>query len=144
MAAVLHRINQPLDYWVHTFNGAGNNYKFSKKEFRVTPRFFSVEDLEKENKHPFFMKNIVFTGDMHMSRQEAAQLATDVGGIVKTSVSSKTHYLVVGKQDLALVGQDGMSTKEEKAQALNQSGKAHIKVISEHEFLALLYQEQEV
>ena len=144
VAAVLHRINQPLDYWVHTFNGAGNNYKFSKKEFRVTPRFFSVEDLEKENKHLFFMKNIVFTGDMHMSRQEAAQLATDVGGIVKTSVSSKTHYLVVGKQDLALVGQDGMSTKEEKAQALNQSGKAHIKVISEHEFLALLYQGQEV
>lgn len=94
--------------------------------------------------HPLYQKNIVFTGELSLDRKEAMQLAVNVGAQIKSSVSGKTHYLVVGKQDLALVGQDGMSTKEEKAQALNQSGKAHINVISEHEFLALLYQGQEV
>ena len=94
--------------------------------------------------HPLYQKNIVFTGELSLDRKEAMQLAVNVGAQIKSSVSGKTHYLVVGKQDLALVGQDGMSTKEEKAQALNQSGKTHINVISEHEFLALLYQGQEV
>lgn len=93
--------------------------------------------------HPFYQKNIVFTGELSLDRKEAMQRAVNAGAQVKSSVSGKTDYLVVGRQDLTLVGQDGMSSKEEKAQALNQSGKAHIKVISEHEFLALLCQGQE-
>ena len=63
------------------------------------------------------------------------QMAVDAGAILKNTVSSKTGYLVVGKQDVAIVGMDGMSTKEEKAHAMNKAGKANIHIISESEVL---------
>lgn len=50
-----------------------------------------------------------------MMRHEAAQMAADKGAIIKGAVSKRTDYLVVGEQDLALVGDDGMSSKEEKS-----------------------------
>ena len=66
------------------------------------------------------------------------QLAVNCGAIVKSSVSKKTDYLVVGKQDKALVGDDGMSSKEEKAHELNKSGKANIIFINEDQFFQLI------
>lgn len=92
--------------------------------------------------HPFFQKSIVFTGELSLGRKDAMQLAADVGAQVKSSVSKKTDYLVVGRQDVSLVGDDGMSSKEEKAYALNEEGKADIKIIGEEEFLRLLHCEE--
>ena len=86
---------------------------------------------------PLCGKQLVFTGELSMSRAEAMQIAVNSGAVVKTSVSRKTDYLVVGKQDLTLVGDDGRSTKEEKAYALNADGKAVIQIIDEAEFLRL-------
>jgi putative exonuclease with a BRCT domain len=94
--------------------------------------------------HPLYEKKIVFTGELHISRAEAMQLAVDVGAKVTSSVSKKTDYVVVGKQDLALVGEDGMSTKEERAHALNSEGVANIQIIGEAEFLALIHQGETV
>lgn len=91
--------------------------------------------------HPLFEKIIVFTGALAMSRAEAMQMAVNCGAILKTSVTTKTAYLVVGSQDITRVGDDGMSTKEEKAHALNASGKAHIQIISEEEFIAMVTKE---
>jgi len=45
--------------------------------------------------------------------------------------------LVVGVQDKSLVGDDGLSTKEEKAYKLIEKG-YDIKIINEKEFLKLL------
>lgn len=90
---------------------------------------------------PLFGKNIVFTGSLSMPRNEAMQLAVNAGATLKTSVSRKTHYLVVGQQDPTLVGSDGMSSKEEHAYALNAEGKAQIQIISEEEFLRLVQME---
>ena len=56
---------------------------------------------------------------------------------MKGSVSKKTDYLVVGEQDEVIVGCDGKSSKEEKAEALNQKG-ATISIISEKDFLDLV------
>lgn len=105
--------------------------KFRPKEIvpRATPT---------DTNHPLFGKKIVFTGDLSISRLEAAQMAVDRGALVRTSISGKTNYLVVGRQDIAIVGEDGMSDKEEKARDLNASGKASIEIIGEHEFMALL------
>ncbi len=83
-------------------------------------------------------KNIVFTGNLSIPRTAAMQMAVNAGAFVKSAVSSKTHYLVSGWQDNALVGGDGMSEKEEKAYALNEAGKANIQIISEEEFAQLL------
>lgn len=95
-----------------------------------------------DSSSPLCGKNIVFTGELAIPREEAMQIAVDSGAILKTSVSRKTDYLVVGTQDITVVGMDGMSTKEEKAHALNDSGKAHIQIIHEEEFLKLAKKEE--
>lgn len=90
---------------------------------------------------PLCGKNIVFTGTLSMPREEAMQLAVNAGAVLKTSVSRKTDFLVVGHQDISVVGSDGMSSKEEKAHELNNSGKAKIQIISENEFVELIRRE---
>ncbi len=113
-----------------------------KKKKRAFAQFRPKEIVPRttptDTSHPLFGKKIVFTGDLSISRLEAAQMAVDCGALVRTSVSGKTNYLVVGKQDITIVGEDGMSDKEEKAHELNASGKASIEVISECEFMSLL------
>ena len=82
-------------------------------------------------------KSVVFTGALNFPRAAAESLAAAAGAIVKGSVSKKTDYLVVGEQDEVIVGCDGKSSKEEKAEALNQKG-ASISIISEKDFLDLV------
>lgn len=105
---------------------------------RIDVHSILPEEAITDESHPFYQKVLVFTGALSLTRQEAMQLSVNVGAIVKTSVTTKTSYLIVGGQDLARVGDDGMSTKEEKAHALNSSGKANIKIISENEFMDLV------
>lgn len=91
-----------------------------------------------DNSHPFFGKNIVLTGDLEtMIRSVAMQRIVDVGGVLKSGVSAKTDFLIVGKQNLTLVDESGMSGKEKKAYELIQKG-AEIKILHEDEFLNLL------
>ena len=91
----------------------------------------------------FYQKNCVLTGELEsFDRKEAMQKIVDAGGIIKASVSSKTDYLIVGIQDKRIVGDDGLSTKEEKAYDLIEKGK-NIKIINEDEFLKLLQKNDE-
>ncbi|MEM5591001.1 hypothetical protein AAHH67_03470 [Niallia circulans] len=48
------------------------------------------------------------------------QQVVNVGGIIKSGVSSKTDYLVVGDQDQKLVGSEGISSKEKKRMIYKQ------------------------
>ena len=85
----------------------------------------------------------MLTGELHsLSRRDAMQKIVNVGGIVRSSVSTKTNYLIVGKQDKELVGEDGLSSKQEDALALIKNGKP-IKIINESEFLELLSEREE-
>lgn len=83
---------------------------------------------------PLYGKRIVFTGELSISREQAMHLAAEQGALIRTSVSGKTDFLVVGQQDMSVVGSDGMSTKEEKAHSLNDLGKGHIQIIDETKF----------
>jgi DNA polymerase III subunit epsilon len=87
--------------------------------------------------HPFHSSKMVFTGNMKIKRANAMQLAQAIGAIVSNTVSTATDYLVVGDQDVRIVGMDGMSAKQEKAVALIKKG-AKIKVIGESEFLKMV------
>ncbi|MCU1804791.1 exonuclease domain-containing protein [Cytobacillus firmus] len=108
--------------------------KFSK--VRVSEIAATVENFDET--HVLFGKNIVFTGDLQsISRNEAMQKAVDLGAIIKTGVSKKTDYLVVGIQDKSLVGTKGISTKEEKAYFLIKEG-ININIINESAFLNLI------
>lgn len=99
-------------------------------------RTVDISSIDPDN--PFFEKVIVFTGDLQISRAEAIQAVVNLGACVKSAVSRRTDYLVVGKQDNLLVGDDGISTKEKKAAALNEAGTAHIEIVNEKQFLSVI------
>lgn len=146
VAAILQNLGNQFEEWTRVFIPAEPKPDYQKMHHKVeiTPPVFTDNEYQKIQSHPLFKKNIVFTGTLRMTRDEAAQMAANCGAVIKSAVSGKTDYLVVGQQDCNLVGDDGMSTKEEKAFLLNQQGKAKIKVICENEFLSLLYSTQEI
>ena len=109
----------------------------SRISAHIHPSDFVMDPVCAVEGSPLCGKMIVFTGELSISRQEAAQLAVNAGAVLKTSVSCKTDYLVIGEQDISLVGDDGLSTKQEKALRLNAEGRGHIKFLTEAEFLRL-------
>ena len=101
------------------------------KEIRPQVTFFDPN-------HPFYQKSLVFTGELSMDRREAMQRAVNVGAIIKTAVSRKTDFLVVGRQYNGPGGTATVSNKEEKARAILAEGKSRLRLLSEREFLHLL------
>ena len=83
----------------------------------------------------FYRKNVVFTGKLtSMIRDEAQDIVATIGGIIQTGVNKHTDILVVGQQDYRVVGEDGMSAKQEKAVKYIEKGQ-EIEIISEDDFL---------
>ena len=108
-----------------------------------TKRFFKAKDLTKivgdPKKHNpdsiFYGRTVVFTGALSsMVRSEAQQIIADIGGIIGNNVTKDTDFLVVGQQDYRIVGDDGMSSKQEKAIKLIEKGSA-LEILSEDNFL---------
>jgi len=128
---------RPGDSYKQSRNGYGERKeRYIKPSPRVSDIKCTVECIDPNSL--LCGKAIVFTGELSIDRKEAMQLAVNAGAIVRTGVSKKTDYLVVGAQDTQLVGEDGMSGKEEKARELNSSGTANIKIIDEKQFLSLV------
>ncbi|WP_144553331.1 TerD family protein [Bacillus sp. X1(2014)] len=110
--------------------------KFKKNRVSISDISVTVETIR--TNHPFFQKNLVFTGELNsLERKEAMQQVVNSGGIIKSGVSSKTDFLIVGTQDKTLVGESGLSTKERKAYELINKGKT-IKILKEEEFIQLI------
>lgn len=83
----------------------------------------------------FYGKTVVFTGKLlSMVREEAQDIVATIGGINLTTINKKTNILVVGQQDYRVVGEDGMSSKQEKALKYVEEG-IDIEIISEDDFL---------
>ncbi|MFS0781686.1 exonuclease domain-containing protein [Bacillus sp. 1P06AnD] len=88
--------------------------------------------------HPFFEKNIVFTGELEgIERKQAMQAVIDAGAKVKSTVSKLTNYLIVGTQDQRIVGPNGMSSKEIKAIDLMHEGHP-IEILTESDFIKMI------
>lgn len=100
---------------------------------KIVPRGIPADES-----HPLYGKKIAFTGDLSVDRDAAMQMAADVGAVITNSVSGKTNFLVVGQPNISLLGSSGISTKEKKAHELNASGKGHIAILSEQDFLDLV------
>ena len=84
----------------------------------------------------FYGKEVCFTGKCQFGvRRNLLQMVADIGGIPADSVTSHTDVLVVGQQDYRKVGDDGMSSKQEKAMKLKDKGQ-DIEIMSESEFLS--------
>ena len=108
-----------------------------------TKRVHKAKDLSKiigdPTKHKidsiFYGRTSVFTGALSsMTRAEAHQTIADVGGIISANVTKDTDFLIVGQQDYRVVGDDGISSKQEKAIKLIEKGST-LEIISESDFL---------
>ncbi len=103
-----------------------------QKEYPITQR-----SLEGREGGPLFGQVVCFTGQISLSRTEAATLAAGAGMAVKASMSKKVTLLVVGDQDLELLVGHDRSTKHRRAEELIAEG-APIRIIGETEFRAMV------
>lgn len=78
-----------------------------------------------------------FTGQLAMSRVEAATFAAGAGITIKTSVSKKVTLLVVGDQDMSTLAGHDKSSKHRRAEELQREGHG-IRILGETEFLKLI------
>lgn len=95
-----------------------------------------IGDPKKHNPNCIFHGRIVvFTGTLSsMARAKAHQRIADIGGIIGSGVTKNTDFLIVGQQDYRVVGDDGMSNKQEKAVRLIEKGST-LEILSEDDFL---------
>ena len=127
----LRKLNQ-----MTTFGKRENKLSKIKPNIRIADLNATVDVIDEKN--PIFGKVFIFTGEMEsISREDAMQMVINLGGVIKSGVSKKANYVVIGKQDLSLVGQDGISGKQKKAQEYINQG-IEINIIDEQQFIELL------
>lgn len=80
-------------------------------------------------------ETLVFTGDLSISRGQAADMAAEAGADVHDNVTYNTTMLVVGERDLK-PGWSAKSTKQRKAEELIAKG-VQIRIVGEADFLRL-------
>lgn len=108
---------------------------FPKSKTKISDIVCSNTSVDEHN--PLYNKSCVLTGELiSLTREEAMQKIVDAGGIVKSSVSRNTDYLIVGGQDISIVGDDGLSSKQERAYQLREEGYT-INIINETEFMEI-------
>lgn len=125
---------------IRSFSDLKPNRRFRYKKFEkiIISEIVAATSDKFNINNELYGKNIVFTGELrNMVRKEAMQKVVDLGGNIRSTVSPKTNYLVVGIQDKSIVGDDGLSKKEEKAYDLFNRG-FDIKIIDENEFLNII------
>lgn len=85
---------------------------------------------------PLFGEVLVFTGALHIPREQAADIAASLGCRVAASVSKATTLLVVGDQDVAHLAGHTKSSKHRKAEELIAKG-VPIRILRESDFQGL-------
>ncbi len=79
----------------------------------------------------------VFTGELSISRHDAADIASELGIKVTNGVTKKTTILIVGEQDPDMLAGHEKSAKHRKAEALIAKGQ-NIRILRESEFRRLV------
>ena len=94
------------------------------------------ESIDEDN--PLFGKVCVFTGVLQQySRQEAAQIVVNLGGVCGNAVTKKTNFLIMGNNDYCATIKDGKSTKQKKAEEYRLKGQ-DIEIIPESVFYDMI------
>lgn len=97
-----------------------------------------LDESNFEEEHPFYAQNIVFTGTLqYFERAKAQEYVERIGGHCPSGLSKTTNYLVVGVQNPAQVGPDGLSSKQKKAIKYKEEG-VEIELLSETEFIDIM------
>ena len=111
--------------------------KFEKNTKKITDIKPQFDDLDES--HQLYGKSMVFTGALaSLTREEAMQMAVNVGALAKGSVSKVTNFLVLGNLDYTKYQiKDDKSSKQKKAEDLILKG-YDLKIISETVFLDMI------
>lgn len=112
-----------------------------QRRYRRLPQQISasVKEITVNTDGPLYGEIAVFTGELSMPRALAAERAAAIGCTPANGVTKKTTLLIVGEQDLSIVGADGKSSKQAKAEELIAKGQ-EIRILGEDAFDALLKQ----
>lgn len=107
-------------------------YKPKKKE--VT----EYDPANFDETHPFFDRNVVFTGKLtYFLREDAEYYVERIGGHCSSGLTKATSYLVVGVQSPSQVGPDGLSAKQKKAIKYREEG-MEIELLNETDFIDVM------
>jgi DNA polymerase-3 subunit epsilon len=85
---------------------------------------------------PLYGEVLVFTGALHIPREQAADVAARLGCQVVSNVSKATTLLVVGDQDITLLAGHTKSSKHRRAEELIAKGMP-IRILRETDFQEL-------
>ena len=80
---------------------------------------------------------LAFTGQLEISRREAADMAANIGCEVEAGVTKKTTLLIVGDQDVSRLAEHSKSSKHRKAEELIEKGQP-IRILRESDFRKLI------
>lgn len=122
-----------------------NGYKPSSTKGRILKKSNRITSKQNEkasknlNFTAFENEVVVFTGGLaSMTRDEASQLVRQLRGIVGSSVTKKTTYIVTNTKAIEELHRDEMSNKLKKTMDLKKKGQ-NIKLLNEEEFLKLCF-----
>lgn len=94
----------------------------------------SNTDRNVDENNVLYGKICVFTGTLErMSRKQAEEIVTNIGGIIGKGVTKKTNYLILGNNDYNTAVKNGKSSKYKKAEDLQSKG-SDIEIIPEDMF----------
>jgi DNA polymerase III subunit epsilon len=130
LCAALKESQHDLDFWLQRVTQP------------IDPSRSSSGDAIQRDGDPegqFFGEILVFTGELEIPRNQAADIAAKAGFKVDQGVTKKTTILVVGTQDARKIKGGEKSAKHLKAEDLAQKGR-HIRIIQEHDFFAMTSQ----
>lgn len=127
LLAALHESQQDLDQWTFRVNRP------------IDPANTSSGAAVRRDGNPegdLYGEVLVFTGELEIPRNEAADLASSIGCQVAASVTKKTTILIVGDQDVTQLAGHEKSSKHRKAEQLAAEGQ-RIRIIRESDFKVL-------
>lgn len=123
---------KPKDTYVKSYLRKLYIYDANKK--KTTVKDIIPDTSKTDETHILYDQNVVFTGKLStLLRKQAQQMVADIGGHPQDRVTEDTDFLVIGQQDYRIVGDDGMSGKQEKAIKMKEKG-FPIEILSENEF----------
>ena len=117
-------------------NNKYNNNKYSKLKMDLSKLVADNNNFDET--HPLYKKVCVFTGSLEKyTRQEAAQIVVNFGGLCGNSVTRKTNFLILGNNDYFSTMKKGKSSKQIKAEEYKLKGQ-DIEIISESLFYDMI------
>lgn len=110
------------------------NSGFQKNHMKIS----EINKIEVESVIPFLKdKNVVFTGNFDIEKQDLMILIRKKGAYIRSDVSVKTDILVEGVQDDKYKDMNGLVSKQRKAREYVKNG-AEIHFLNEEDLLNLI------